>query len=120
MLAGHDWRVALVTGGPAAGKTVMAAQWFAACKGVAREWVNLDAGDDRPERFWLALAVALDRAVPGGFGDAVELATDFRQGRGQFLDRLRIELSAVAGPLVLVLDESSTPPPPAGTSRPAR
>jgi ATP/maltotriose-dependent transcriptional regulator MalT len=47
MLAGPDWRVALVTGGPAAGKTVMVAEWFEACQGVAREWVTLDADDDR-------------------------------------------------------------------------
>ena len=49
----------------------MVAQWFEAWEGVAREWVTLDAGDDRPERFWLAVAVALDRAVPGAFAGAV-------------------------------------------------
>jgi LuxR family transcriptional regulator, maltose regulon positive regulatory protein len=50
VLAQPDWRVALVTGGPATGKTVSVAQWFQALGPVAREWVTLDAGDDRPER----------------------------------------------------------------------
>ncbi len=105
ILADPDWRVALVTGAPACGKTVMVAQWFAACQGVAREWVTLDAGDDRPERFWLAVAAALERAVPAGFAGAVELAGDAHHPGGEFLDRLLIEMSAVEGPLVLVLDD---------------
>ncbi len=54
VLAQPDWRVALVTGGPATGKTVAVAQWFGTLDPVARDWVTLDAGDDRPERFWLA------------------------------------------------------------------
>ena len=51
VLAQPDWRVALITGGPATGKTVAVAQWFQSLGPVAREWVTLDAGDDRPERF---------------------------------------------------------------------
>ena len=73
VLARPDWRVALVTGGPATGKTVAAAQWFGALGPVAREWVTLDDGDDRPERFWLAFALALERAVPGAFAHAAPL-----------------------------------------------
>jgi hypothetical protein len=70
VLAQPDWRVALVTGGPATGKTVAVAQWFQTLDPVAREWVTLDAGDDRPERFWLTFVLALERAVPGGFARA--------------------------------------------------
>ena len=70
VLAQPDWRVALVTGGPATGKTVAVAQWFGTLDPVAREWVTLDAGDDRPERFWLAFVLALERAVPGAFAQA--------------------------------------------------
>ena len=84
VLAGTEWRLALVTAGPASGKTVMVAQWFETLEGTAREWVTLDAGDDRPERFWLAVAVGFERAVPGGFGRAVELATDVRRSRRSF------------------------------------
>jgi ATP/maltotriose-dependent transcriptional regulator MalT len=64
VLAEPDWRVALVTGGPGTGKTVSVAQWFATLDPVAREWVTLDAHDDRPERFWLTFVLALGRG-PG-------------------------------------------------------
>ena len=56
-----------MTGGPATGKTVSVAQWFETLGPVAREWVTLDADDDRPERFWLTFVLALERAVPGAF-----------------------------------------------------
>ena len=76
VLAQPDWRVALVTGGPATGKTVAVAQWFETLDPVAREWVTLDASDDRPERFWLTFVLALERAVPGAFAQAAAAAAD--------------------------------------------
>src|SRR5271169_7166228 len=76
ILAQPDWRVALVTGAPASGKTLAAAQWFETLEPMPREWVTLDADDNRPERFWPTLALALDRAVPGAFAPAAAPATD--------------------------------------------
>ena len=105
VLAGPDWRVALVTGGPAAGKTVAVAQWFGTLDPVAREWVTLDANDDRPERFWLTFALALDRAVPGAFAQAAVAAADVHRLPPEFLDRLLTAWSAVGEPLVIVLDD---------------
>jgi len=105
VLAQPDWRVALVTGGPATGKTVAAAQWFGSLDPVAREWVTLDASDDRPERFWLAFVLALQRAVPGAFARTEASETDMRGLPPEFLDRLLTEWSAVTGPLVIVLDD---------------
>ena len=105
VLAQPDWRVALVTGGPATGKTVAVAQWFGTLDPVAREWVTLDAGDDRPERFWLTFALALDRAVPGAFGQAAAAAADVHRLPPEFLDRLLTAWSAVEEPLVIVLDD---------------
>src|SRR5208282_2476164 len=87
VLAQPDWRVALVTGGPATGKTVAVAQWFGTLGPVAREWVTLDADDDRPERFWLAFVLALDRAVPGAFARAAS-AADVHRLPSEFLSRL--------------------------------
>ena len=104
-LAQPDWRVALVTGGPATGKTVAVAQWFGTLDPVAREWVTLDACDDRPERFWLTFALALDRAVPGAFGQAAAAAADVHRLPPEFLDRLLTAWSAVEEPLVIVLDD---------------
>ena len=105
VLAQPDWRVALVTGGPATGKTVSVAQWFGTLGPVAREWVTLDADDDRPERFWLTFALALGRAVPGAFAQAAEAATDVHRLPSEFLSRLLAAWSAVTGPLVLVLED---------------
>ena len=105
VLAEPDWRVALVTGGPATGKTVSVAQWFETLDPVAREWVTLDADDDRPERFWLTFALGLGRAVPGAFAQAAEAATDVHRLPSEFLSRLLTAWSAVTDPLVLVIED---------------
>jgi len=105
VLAQPDWRVALVTGGPATGKTVAVAQWFATLDPVAREWVTLDASDDRPERFWLTFVLALERAVPGAFAQAAAAAADVHRLPPEFLSRLLTAWSAVTDPLVIVLDD---------------
>ena len=105
VLAQPDWRVALVTGGPATGKTVAVAQWFGTLDPVAREWVTIDAGDDRPERFWLAFVLALERAVPGAFAQATASAVDVHRLPPEFLGRLLAAWSAVTDPLVIVLDD---------------
>jgi LuxR family transcriptional regulator, maltose regulon positive regulatory protein len=100
-----DWRVALVTGGPATGKTVTVAQWFDTLGPITREWVTLDTNDDRPERFWLTFALALERAVPDTFAQTVASATDVHRLPPEFLHRLLAAWSAVKDPLVIVLDD---------------
>ncbi|MGO8884236.1 MAG: hypothetical protein ACLQI7_11125, partial [Streptosporangiaceae bacterium] len=105
VLARPDWRVALVTGGPATGKTVSVAQWFETLGPIAREWVTLDAYDDRPERFWLTFALALERAKPGAFAETLASETDMYRLAPEFLDRLVTEWSAVEDPLLVVLDD---------------
>ena len=106
VLGQPDWRVALVTGGPATGKTVSVAQWFGTLGPVAREWVTLDAGDDRPERFWLTFVLGLERAVPGAFAQAAALAPDVHRLPSEFLDRLLTAWSAVEDPVVIVLEDA--------------
>ena len=93
-----------MTGGPATGKTVAVAQWFGTLGPVAREWVTLDADDDRPERFWLTFALALERAVPGAFAQAAA-AADVHRLPSEFLSRLLTAWSAVEDPLVIVLED---------------
>jgi ATP/maltotriose-dependent transcriptional regulator MalT len=105
VLAQPDWRVALVTGGPATGKTVAVAQWFQTLDAIAREWVTLDVGDDRPECFWLAFVLALERAAPGAFAQTAASATDVHRLPPEFLDRLLTAWSAVTDPLVIVLED---------------
>jgi LuxR family transcriptional regulator, maltose regulon positive regulatory protein len=72
---------------------------------VAREWVTLDADDDRPERFWLTFVLGLERAVPGAFAQAAASATDVHRLPSEFLGRLLTAWSAVEEPLVIVLDD---------------
>ena len=105
VLAQPDWRVALVTGGPATGKTVLVARWFGTLNPIAREWVTLDASDDRPERFWLTFVLALERAVPGAFAQMAAAATEVHRLPSEFLGRLLTAWSAVTDPLVIVLDD---------------
>ena len=80
------------------------AQWFGTLGPVAREWVTLDAHDDRPERFWLTFVLALGRAVPGAFTQAAA-AADVHRLPPEFLDRLLAAWSAVEEPLVIVLED---------------
>ena len=62
-----DWRVALVSAGPACGKTVAAAQWFQLLGGT-RQWVTLDGADDQPVRFWReSLSALCTAATNAGF-----------------------------------------------------
>ena len=109
VLAQPEWRVALVTGGPATGKTVAVAQWFQTLDPIALEWVTLDAGDDRPERFWLTFVLALARAVPGAFAQAAAAGADVHRLPPEFLDQLLTAWSAVTEPLVIVLDDIHHP-----------
>ena len=106
VLAQPDWRVALVTGGPATGKTVAVAQWFQSLDPIAREWVTLDASDDRPERFWPTFALALERAIPGAFAQTAAQAADVHRLPPEFLSRLLTAWSAVTDPLIIVLEDT--------------
>jgi len=104
-LAVEDRRVVLVSGGPATGKTTLTAQWFETLGPTAREWITLDARDDRPERFWLHFSVALERAAPGAFGDSVRYATDVHRVAPDLIEQLIRDWSAVGVRIVIVLDE---------------
>ena len=95
-----------MTGGPATGKTVSVAQWFQTLNPIAREWVTLDADDDRPERFWLTFVLGLERAVPGAFAQAAASATEVHRLPSEFLDRLLTAWSAVEDPVLIVLEDA--------------
>ena len=105
LLGDEDWKVALVTGGAGTGKTVFAAQWFTALASGAREWVTLDADDNRPERFWPTLVLALERALPGAFAATAALSAEMHRLQPEFLDRLLDDWSAVEDPLTIALDD---------------
>jgi len=68
--------------------------------------VPLDAGDDRPERFWLTFALALERAVPAASTRAAEGAADVHRLPPEFASRLLTAWPAVTDPLVLALEDA--------------
>lgn len=104
-LARRDWRVALITGGPGAGKTVIAGQRFESVEGH-RAWITLDADDDHPERFWLQVGSALRRAVPEHFvGTDLFPPTPRRRRDDSPAADLALNAASLDEPLVMVLDQ---------------
>ena len=56
-------RLTLIAAPPGAGKSTLLSSWLDAGAAPARTaWVTIDESDNRPERFWQAVVVALDRA----------------------------------------------------------
>ena len=103
--AGRSRRATVVAAPTGFGKTSTLTEWAGA--GPARfAWVSLDAGDDDPTRFWSYVVAAVENAVPELPGTAG------RRLRGpgvtiadEVLPVLVNELTTLAQPLVLVLDD---------------
>jgi LuxR family transcriptional regulator, maltose regulon positive regulatory protein len=88
------------------GKTTLLAHWGQAAGGRRVAWVSLDERDNDPTRFWGYLVAAL-RTVEPGVGT---VALGALGGPSVELGRVVVsslvnDLSAVGGPLVLVLDD---------------
>ena len=89
------------------GKTTLLAQWCAQA-GPSRPfaWISLDPGDDDPVRLWEHIVSALRRARPGLGAEKI-----LRQLRRQIPDvdaalvSLINELTALAAPVVIILDD---------------
>jgi LuxR family transcriptional regulator, maltose regulon positive regulatory protein len=93
----------VVTGPPGAGKTLLLSSWLAECEQPGKTaWLSLEAGDSRPARFW--------GAVIDSVGVAGETALGFLASRvaldeDRFLPEFANAVSALPGPLVLILDD---------------
>jgi LuxR family maltose regulon positive regulatory protein len=103
--AGRERRATVVTAPTGFGKTSTLAEWAAASE-ARFAWVTLDEGDNDPTRFWSYVVAAVERAVPDLPGTAA------RRLRGpgvsiadEVLPVIVNELTTVAQPLVLVLDD---------------
>jgi LuxR family transcriptional regulator, maltose regulon positive regulatory protein len=103
--AGRARRATVVAAPTGFGKTSALTEWAAASP-ARFAWVSLDAGDDDPSRFWNYVVAAVETSAPELPGTAG------RRLRGpgvsiadEVLPVLVNELTTLAQPLVLVLDD---------------
>ena len=89
------------------GKTTLLAQWAVAA--AARRplaWISLDSGDNDPARLWQHLITSVQPVYPDLGADPI-LRSLHRPvpAVGDMLSRLVNELSALAAPMVIILDD---------------
>jgi ATP/maltotriose-dependent transcriptional regulator MalT len=104
-------KLVLVSAPAGFGKTTLLSEWLAARPaGLAGErlaaWLSLDRGDNDPASFWAYVIAAL-RTVASGVGDSALALLDAPQPPPieTVLTTLLNDLGAVAGEIVLVLDD---------------
>jgi LuxR family maltose regulon positive regulatory protein len=104
--AGLEAKLCLLDAPPGFGKTTLLAQWQAAAGGGRVAWVSLDEGDNDPTRFWVYVVQALRTVEPGlgaaALGALRRPSVNLDQA---VLPSLVNDLSAIGGPLALVLDD---------------
>jgi hypothetical protein len=104
--AGLDAKLCLVDAPAGSGKTILLAQWCATSGAGRVAWVSLDEGDNDPIRLWMLIGQAL-RTVEPAVGAAAlralqRTSVDLER---MVLPSLLSDLSRIAAPLVLVLDD---------------
>ena len=107
---GSASKLTLVSAPAGFGKTTLLTEWLAAGPAAAANrrvaWLSLDRGDNNPASFWAYVITALRTAAPGVGQDALAmLAAPGPQPAETVLTTLLNDLSAVAGDVVLVLDD---------------
>ena len=99
-------KLCLLSAPAGSGKTTLLAQWCATAGGGRVAWVSLDDGDNDPTRLWISVGEALRRVEPGlGLAALQALRRTTVDHEGVVLPLLLNDLSRVAAPLVLVLDD---------------
>src|SRR6201996_6495497 len=108
---GSASKLTLVSAPAGFGKTTLLTEWLAAGPAAAADrrraaWLSLDPGDNNLASFWAYVIAALRTAAPGVGQDAlVMLAAPGPQPTETVLTTLLNDLSAIAGDVVLVLDD---------------
>jgi LuxR family maltose regulon positive regulatory protein len=88
------------------GKTTLLAEWYATDGKGRVAWLSLDEGDNDPTRFWGYVVEALRTVEPGAGGAALQaLRRTSLDHERVVLGSLLNDLSGLASPLVLVLDD---------------
>jgi LuxR family maltose regulon positive regulatory protein len=99
-------KLCLLGAPPGSGKTTLLAQWCATAGGGRVAWVSLDEGDNDPTRLWISVGEALRSVEPGvGMAALQALRRTSVDHERAVLPLLLNDLSRVASPLVLVLDD---------------
>ncbi len=98
----HRIRVALVSAPAGSGKSTLVAAWQQHRTDCA--WLQADAADGDPARFWGHLVAALDAAVPGVQAATTAAIPGAGADAAELVERLANELTR-ASPAVLVIDD---------------
>ncbi|MCU0492207.1 MAG: LuxR C-terminal-related transcriptional regulator [Chloroflexaceae bacterium] len=103
--AGLTRKLTLVSASAGFGKTTLLATWLAG-SGRPVAWLSLDEGDNDPARFFTYLIAAMHQVAPGlGAGLLAALQAPQPPPAEAVATALLNEISALPGPVVLVLDD---------------
>lgn len=107
MSDGAEAALTLLSAPAGFGKTTLLAEWLATgpADGRSRAWLSLDRRDNDPAVFWAYVIAALDSATQGIGQDALSLLRSPQPSMEVVLATLINDLSALAGDVVLVLDD---------------
>jgi LuxR family transcriptional regulator, maltose regulon positive regulatory protein len=106
-LDGAQAKLVLVSAPPGYGKTVLLAEWMSsAAESRSFAWITLDQNDDAG-RLWWQVVYAVQRACPEFGGEKLlhSLRSQDPDINGTFLPSFVNALTALAAPLVIVLDD---------------
>lgn len=95
----------LVVGSPGSGKTSLLAEWVGTLPAGSVAWLNADAADRDPVRFWQGAITAVARCAPGFGAEAFDLLTLDRQVDQDALESLLIDADALDEPVTVVVDD---------------
>ena len=102
--AGLNSQLILVSAPAGYGKTTLVAAWLAGQE-TSCGWLSLDEGDNDPARFLAYIIAALQTAVPDIGAPALALMQSPQPPLSDVLVALVNDLTAQAGPLLLILDD---------------
>ncbi|MBP7631163.1 MAG: hypothetical protein KA758_11970, partial [Acidimicrobiales bacterium] len=95
----------LVVGSAGSGKSSLLAEWVAALPAGSVAWLNADAADRDPVRFWQGAITAVERCAPGFGAEAFDLLTLDRRVDQDTLESLLIDADALDEPVTVVIDD---------------